>query len=52
MNEYQDQDVRFEVYEDNGFQWEFVADFDTREEAVAYIDGSAEFRVKRVSGQA
>lgn len=26
-------DVWFEVYEDNGHEWEFVADFDTREEA-------------------
>lgn len=58
MNEYQDQDVWFEVYGYDGFGWTFIADFDTREEAQRYADTSdvmstyEDYRVKRYSGQA
>ena len=36
MNEYQDQDVWFELYGYDGMQKHFIADFDSREEAVDY----------------
>lgn len=30
VNEYQDQEIWFEVYGYDGFRWVFVADFETR----------------------
>ena len=36
MNEYQDQATWFELWGHDGFQWEFIADFDTRDEANGY----------------
>lgn len=57
MNEYQDQEVWFELYGHDGeFQWHFIADFDTREEAEKYAKTSPvmgeyyNHRIRRVSG--
>lgn len=57
MNEYQDQAMWFELWGYDGVQWEFIADFDTREAAHLYDDdprtvcGSYEqTRIKRVYG--
>lgn len=51
MTEY---DVWFEVYKADEFQWEFVADFDTCEEAEAYIAEHefGEYRIRKLKGQA
>lgn len=38
MNEYQDQDTWFNLYGYDGFMWEYIADFDSREEAEEYAD--------------
>lgn len=40
MNEYKDRQVWFELWGFDGFRWEFIADFETKEDAVAY-DGPA-----------
>ena len=60
MNEYQDQDVWYELYAlhpeaQHVFQRsEFIKDFDTHWEAEAYAEGyfrpSESYRIKRVSG--
>lgn len=48
----QEYDVWFEVYEYDGFQWEFVADFDTREEAERFVVGhSGDYRIEKAKGQ-
>lgn len=54
-NEYQDQSVWFEVWEFDGVAWDYVADFDTREDAEAFAAGRCEAwetRIKRVAGLA
>lgn len=55
MNEYQDQETWFEVWMSDEFQWNFMADFDTRPEAESYAFRVCEgesYRIKRVSGLA
>ena len=57
MNEYQDQSVWYELYGYDGFQWVFVADFDTRDEAEDHMDESEwleyeGMRVRRITGLA
>lgn len=56
MNEYQDQDVWFELYahRPTRLRSEFVKDFDTRDDAEAYAKGyfkaGETYHVKRVTG--
>lgn len=55
MDEY---DVWYEVWGDDGFRWEFIADFETREEAEEYADQSPvmgdyiSYRIRKCRGQA
>lgn len=57
MNEYQDQDVWFELWGYDGFTWQFLADFDTRAAAHAFkadpMSAAADYeesRIRRVAG--
>jgi hypothetical protein len=54
MNEYSDQLTWFELWGWDGFQWEFIADFDTRDQAHRCDEendfGYDETRIKRVFG--
>lgn len=58
MDEYQDQVTWFELWGDNGEGAEFIADFDTREQAETYQATSPvaaaydRSRIERVRGQA
>ncbi len=36
MIEREDQQIWFELWGFDGFQWEFIADFETKEDAFAY----------------
>lgn len=55
MDEYSDQDTWYELWGHDGFQWEFVADFDTRSSAEVHAQqtdyGYEQMRIKRVKGQ-
>lgn len=37
MDDYQDQAIWFEVYGNDGFDSHFIAEFDTRDQADAYV---------------
>lgn len=56
MNEYQDQDVWFELWGFDGLRWEFITHFDTRPDAESYermLESDYEqHRIKRVFGLA
>jgi len=56
MNEYQDQQIWFELYGFDGVRWEFICDGETRQqmEIIAAAEGPADSyektRIKRVFG--
>ena len=54
MNEYQDQVTWFELWGFDGFEWEFIADFDALGDALRYDSendhGYDWTRVQRVGG--
>lgn len=40
MDDYQDQDIWFDLMAYDGFQWVFIADFDNRSDALGYAEAS------------